>query len=77
MFLRSSLKSDEAKIRLKGKFIFVTFVIYVFATIMDSSITLTTTTLFITRMLLIISSILGYIGWTMPDRISRWLIKES
>ena len=77
MFLIASLRSAEAEVRWKGKFIFMTFVVYVFATILDSTVPLNTISLFITRMLLIVSTILGYIGWTMPDRVARWLIKDS
>ena len=76
IFLRVSLQSNDPRIRWKGKFIFLGLIVFLIGAILDSVIALDPVTLFITRILLVISSILGYIGWIMPERVANWLIKE-
>lgn len=76
IFLKRSLQSDDAKIRWKGKFIFIAYIVFLIGAILDSVISLNPIALLITRTLLAFSSILGYIGWIMPDRVANWLVKE-
>lgn len=77
IFLKHCLKSNDSKIRWKGKLIFISLIIYIIGSIFDSSATINPIALFIVRMILTLSSILSYIGWVMPDRIARWLVKEE
>jgi len=59
-----------------GKFIFLAFILFMIGAILDSAISLNPIALLITRFILVISSILAYIGWIMPDRVAIWLLKE-
>ncbi len=77
IFFKHCLRSEDPKIRWKGKFVFIGFIVFLIAAILDSGIPLNPITLFITRLMLVFSSIISYIGWIMPDRVARWLIKEG
>jgi hypothetical protein len=76
IFLGRSLVSEDERIRWKGKLIFLGFIIFLIGGILDSVVALTPITLFLTRILLAISSIISYFGWIMPDRVAQWLVKE-
>ncbi len=76
IFMRKSLKSEQPKIRYKGIFIFCALVTFVVGAVLDSIFSLTPITVVITRSILMISSILQYIGWIMPEGIAKILIKE-
>lgn len=77
IFFRQCLKSENSKIRLKGLFIYIGIIIFIIGTFIDAFISLTILTLFITRMILIFSGILTYIGWVMPNRVAKWIIKDQ
>ena len=76
IFLTRSIHSDDAKIRWKGKLIFLGFIVFLIGAILDSVIPLTPIILFLTRILIVVSTVLSYIGWIMPDRVADWLIKK-
>ncbi len=76
IFLHRSLQSEDARNRWKGKFIFLGFIVFLIGSILDTAIPLNPISLVITRLLLITASILNYIGWTMPERIANWIVKE-
>jgi amino acid transporter len=77
LFLRSTLQSDNPKIRWKGKFIFLGMLISIIAAVIGIIIQDTPFTIILTRSLYIIGGIAAYIGWLMPERIAKWLIKED
>ncbi|MFX1393406.1 MAG: hypothetical protein ACFFAH_07515 [Promethearchaeota archaeon] len=77
IFVRESMKLDSAKIRWRSRFIFLGVIIFIIGTTLDTIFPLSEVMLFITRFLLMFSAFLSYIGWTMPDRVARWLIKEE
>jgi hypothetical protein len=62
-------------VRWKGKFIFIGYIIFLTGAILDSVIPLNPLTLFLTRILLVLSSFISYIGWIMPDSIANRLVK--
>jgi len=71
---RESLKSDDVKIRIKGKFLLIGFVSFTFAATFDAAIPMDPITLAIIRTILISSAIEYYLGFLLPDRIaSRWI----
>ncbi|MFX1393141.1 MAG: hypothetical protein ACFFAH_06145, partial [Promethearchaeota archaeon] len=76
-FLIFSLRSTNLIIKWKGKLIYTSIILFLFGTILDTSIPLNTTSLFITRCILVLSSIISYIGWTMPKKIERWIIARN
>jgi len=75
IFLKKSLASTDEKTRWMGKLVFTGFVIFMIVGIGDSLVTPSIIVLLI-RILLLISAIISYIGWTMPDKVSKWLIKD-
>ena len=76
IFFRRSTSSEDKRIKWKGRFIFFGFIMFLIGGILDSVFQLTPTTLFLTRMMLVISAIISYIGWVMPDKVANWLVKE-
>jgi len=46
------------------------------ASLLDTTITVSITSLAITRSLLMGRIVFSYLGWLLPDRIAKWLIKE-
>ncbi len=77
LFLRESLKSNDPKIRWKGKIIFFSLIVFFISGILSGFTTIDYTYSIIATILIIISSTLGYIGWIMPDKVAKWLIKEE
>jgi hypothetical protein len=71
LFSRESLKSDNLEIKLKGKFLFLAWVLWSIGAVLDSVVPLFIVTLFITRLILITSSILFYIGFLLPNFIKK------
>ncbi|MFX1338108.1 MAG: hypothetical protein ACFFDK_05835 [Promethearchaeota archaeon] len=76
IFFKKCLKSDNERVQWMGKFILIAFILFMIGAFLDSAISLNPIALLITRIILVASSVLGYIGWTMPDRVAKWLVKE-
>ena len=76
IFFRRSTGSEDKRIKWKGRFIFLGFLMFLTGGILDSIVQLNPITLFLTRVLLAVSSIISYIGWIMPDKVAEWLVKE-
>lgn len=76
-FALKGMRSDDKELKLKGKILMIAFHLLLIGAILDSAITLTALTLIITRTILISCSILFYIGYLLPNRIKRILLKES
>ncbi|MHA1803625.1 MAG: hypothetical protein ACTSU4_03700 [Promethearchaeota archaeon] len=77
IFMRKSMLSPDKTIQWKGKLIFLALVIFVIGAVLDSVVSLTPPTLFFTRLILMISSVISYIGWIMPPRVAKLLSKEE
>ena len=76
IFFRRSSGSEDKIVKWKGRFIFLGYIIFLIGGILDSIVQLNPITLFITRVLLAVSSIVSYIGWTMPEKVADWLMKK-
>jgi hypothetical protein len=76
IFSRESLKSSEPAINLKGKFLLLAFLAWCIGGLLDSALPLNIITLPITRILLVSSGILFYLGFILPPGIQRLLLKE-
>ena len=63
-----ALKSDEREMKLKGKILIIAFILFLIGGIMDT-IEFTTLLDFLDRIILILSAILFYIGFILPDWI--------
>lgn len=72
LFARESLKSSREEIRLKGKFLSISFILYAGGAILDSLLDIP-----ITRIIMMISAITFYFGWIPPDWIKRIFVKEE
>ncbi|MFX0072951.1 MAG: hypothetical protein ACFFAO_17880, partial [Candidatus Hermodarchaeota archaeon] len=74
--IRNSLRSDDQKIRWKGKFLTIAFISITVATIYDAMAPLTPVLFTIMRFILISSSIEFYLGFFLPEFIAKKIIKE-
>jgi hypothetical protein len=77
IFAMKSVKSEDPKIRWKSKFLLLAFILFTIGAIFDAGIRMDVFTLVAVRSILIISSILYYMGFLLPDKVSNWLIKEK
>jgi hypothetical protein len=75
LFTQQSLKSDDPKIRWKGKFILIGTILFLIAGTIGIIIPDSFFQIILTRTIYIISSIASYIGWLLPKRVAKWLIK--
>ena len=76
LFSRKSLKSNDPVIKLKGKLLFFAFLCWTIGAILDSSIPLNIVTLPVTRLILVLSSLLFYAGFMLPQWVKQLFIKE-
>jgi hypothetical protein len=76
LFVGSSLKSDQADIRLKAKFNLIGMISYVIGAVFDAYLSVIILAIFIVRILLISSAIEIYIGWVMPESVKKLFIKS-
>ncbi len=71
IFSRRSIKSEDKKIQLKGKFLLTAFVFFTIGGFFDAVIPLNAITLIFTRLITILSAILFFIGFLLPKRIEK------
>jgi hypothetical protein len=77
LFSRNSMRSDDPRIRLKGKFLLIAFISFTIGALFDAAIPLTPITLVIVRLILISSAFEYYLGFLLPDRIANWLTQNK
>ena len=77
VFIRSCFKSENEKVRWRGRFLLISTILMVVGSLMDTVLTITITTLFIARIFLVTRLIFAYLGWLLPDKVAKWLIKEN
>lgn len=76
LFGLESLRSKDAAVNLKGKFLIVAFISWSIGAMMDAALPLNIVTLTIARIILISSAIEFYIGFILPRFIKELFIKE-
>ena len=76
LFTRKSLQSEDPRIRWKGKFLLAAFILFTIGAIFDAGVRMDVITLIIVRSILITSSILYYMGFLLPNKVAKKLIKE-
>ena len=76
LFSRQCFKSKDIEIKLKGKFLLLAFIFFIIGTILGFSLTLTII-LVISRIILALSSVLFYMGFTLPDWAKKMFLKEK
>ncbi len=74
-----SLKSGDPAIVLKGKFLITAFITFTLGAILDAMLSpmLIPITVVLTRVILISSSILFYIGFILPNWVKKIFLKEK
>jgi len=77
LFGRESLRSDNPEIKLKGKLIIASIILFDIGAAMDSGLPLTEITLIIARILLILSAIGFYGGFILPDWMKKLFLKQK
>ncbi|MFX0041727.1 MAG: hypothetical protein ACFE8L_02340 [Candidatus Hodarchaeota archaeon] len=77
LFARTSLKTDDSEIKLKGKFLLIAFISFTVGTVIDviGAESPTEITILLARIFVIISSLCFYIGFTLPRFIKELFIK--
>ncbi|MFX1393776.1 MAG: hypothetical protein ACFFAH_13405 [Promethearchaeota archaeon] len=76
-FIRRLLKSDNLRILWKGRFLLISVIVLVIATILVVISGTNMIIIIISRLLLVIRMFLSYLGWLLPERVAKWLIKEN
>ncbi len=77
IFSQQSLRSKDRKIHLKGKFLLFAFILLTIGGSADAILSLDPITLIVVRLILILSSILFYIGFLLPERIANLILGEN
>ena len=79
LFARASLKAGSADLKIKGIFLLIVFVSFTIATVIDviGADKPTEITILLARTFLIISSLLFYIGYTLPKFVRNLFIKKQ
>ena len=71
-FAIKSLRSNNPEVKLKGKFLLIAFICYLIGAAIEIIITFPQN-----RLILILSAILYYIGFILPEGIKKRLLKQS
>ncbi|MGQ4874796.1 MAG: hypothetical protein ACP6IY_12070 [Promethearchaeia archaeon] len=71
-----SMKSEKETIRLKGKFLLIAFILMAIGVPADVVFSLNEITIILFRIILICSTLCFYIGFLLPKRIERLLLKN-
>jgi hypothetical protein len=75
MFIRVCLRSENLKIKWKGRFLLIAVVFLVIGSYIDATITINPVILIIGKIILMIRLIFSYLGWLLPNKVANWLIK--
>ncbi|MFX1408703.1 MAG: hypothetical protein ACFFBW_17270 [Promethearchaeota archaeon] len=77
LFAKESLKSEDPEIRLKGKFLFLAFLLFVAGSSLDAVIPLNFLTLPLVRSLEILSALSFYCGFILPKPVKNFFLKRG
>lgn len=75
-FCRDSLRSENPKIRLKGKFLLLAFITYIIGGILETFYTPVIYMILIKRAVTIIASIEFYFGFILPEWVEKLFLKK-
>jgi hypothetical protein len=76
LFSTKSMKSPDLEVKWKSRFLLCGFIFFVIGAAIDAIVTLTPLLLVIVRLILIFAAILYYLGFLLPDSISKIIIKK-
>ncbi|TFG29108.1 MAG: hypothetical protein EU532_03790 [Promethearchaeota archaeon] len=77
LIARESLRSNNREIKLKGKILLPAFYLFAISAIIDAAVPLNAVTLLLNRILFILSGILFYVGFILPDWMKNLILKEK
>jgi hypothetical protein len=77
LFSKISFKSEDLTVRWKGRFFLIGIVSFTMGALLDAILILDPIPLVIIRLLLISSSFEYYLGFFLPDRIAKILIRQK
>ena len=77
LFIKEFSKSESRILQWRGRFILVEASLMIIGGIMDGILQLTIATLIFVRILLVLRLLFLYLGWLLPNRVAKWLIKEA
>ena len=77
MFVRVALKSEDRKLRLKGKFLLLAFILFPIGIIFEVAFEPIEATILIARVLIIIAAFFFYFGFTLPKFLKKLFLKED
>jgi hypothetical protein len=77
LFARESMKSPDPKNKWKGRFLLLAFISFTIAATFDAAIPMDALTLVIIRSILISSALWYYLGFFIPDKMVKFLIRED
>ena len=75
LFARASLKLNDREFKMRGKLLLIAFLSFVFGGILDAFILMDIFWLIIQRSLQILSVIMFYLAFIMPEPVKRFLLK--
>ncbi len=75
IFAFNSIKSDDPKIRWKGRFLLIAFIFFTLGAGLDAISWTNPIIVVMIRLLLILSSFAYYFGFFLPEKMANWLIK--
>lgn len=73
IFSFKSLKSNDKKVKWKGRFLLIAFTLFIIGALFDALIKMDEITVVVVRSILILSSIFYYLGFLLPDRLAELL----
>lgn len=77
LFAKESTKSKDPKIQWKGRFLFLAIMLFLIGSILDTFSFGNVIIQTIARFILIISAIEYYMGFFLPKKLEKWLIKDK
>jgi hypothetical protein len=77
LFAKESFKSEDLKIKWKGKFLLLAFISFSFGAFIEAVFPRNPLVLVIVRLILILSSIEYYLGFFLPERLANLLITKK
>ncbi len=77
LFCRESLRSDNPKIKLRGKFLLLAFITYILGGILETFYTPFIYMIIIKRVVTISASIEFYFGFILPERVEKLFLKKD
>jgi hypothetical protein len=77
LFIKEFYKAKDKKLQWRGRFILIEVILMVIGSLIDAMASVNLTTLIIARILLVLRLLFIYLGWLLPDRVAKWLIRSE